>query len=165
VRLALNVPPLPEVPLRLLSVRRGLLPIAVVLALSGQAPRAQGPALTGWPVSKLEDLNGARPQVSPQRLPRESAATRFDGPRLSATFARALPIRAVLSLLVHDTPFTAIVDASVHGTFGGELRDLTVRQALEAVLRPAGLDYDVQGTLIRVFPRRSGQRPPEARHP
>lgn len=149
--------------MQLSTVRRGLLPIAILLALSVQAPWAQGPALTDWPVSKLEDLNGARQQVQP--VPRQSAATRFDGPRLSATFARSLPIRDVLSLLVHDTPFTAIVDASVQGTFGGELRDLTVRQALEVVLGPAGLDYDVQGTLIRVVPRRSGQRPPEARHP
>jgi type II secretory pathway component GspD/PulD (secretin) len=43
-------------------------------------------------------------------------------------------------------------------TFVGDLKDLTMRQAIEAVLFARGLDYDVQGTLIRVFPRKTSTR-------
>ena len=33
-----------------------------------------------------------------------------------------------------------------------------MRQAIEAVLFPRGLDYDVRGTLVRVFPRQTSTR-------
>src|SRR6185436_10660653 len=46
----------------------------------------------------------------------------------------------------------------ITGTFTGDLKELTMRQALEAVLFPRGFDYDVQGTLLRTFPRRTSTR-------
>jgi MSHA type pilus biogenesis protein MshL len=42
----------------------------------------------------------------------------------------------------------------VQGTFRGELKDVTLRQALDMILHPHGLDYSAQGNLIRVFRRR-----------
>jgi MSHA biogenesis protein MshL len=69
-----------------------------------------------------------------------------------------MPLRDLLLLLVNGTPLSLVNDEAVDGTFVGDLKDLTMRQALEAVLFPRGLDYDVQGTLIRVFPHRASTR-------
>ena len=83
----------------------------------------------------------------------------LDGPRrISLSVSRPLPILEMLRLLVSGTPLSIVTDEAVEGTFIGDLTDLTMRQALEAVLFPRGLDYDVQGTLIRVFPRRATTR-------
>lgn len=77
---------------------------------------------------------------------------------VSVTFSTPLPVRDVLFLLVRGTPFSIVADAAVSGTFIGELKDLTLRQALETVLFPLGLDYDVESTIIRVYPRRARTR-------
>jgi type II secretory pathway component GspD/PulD (secretin) len=83
----------------------------------------------------------------------------LDGPRrVSVTFSQPLPITEVLTLLTRGTPFSVVAEASVTGTFIGELKDLTMRQALEAVLFPEGLDYVVEESVIRVFPRRPETR-------
>lgn len=86
-------------------------------------------------------------------------AADLDGPRrVSLTISRPMPLRDLLLLLVSGTPLSLVNDEAVDGTFVGDLKDLTMRQALEAVLFPRGLDYDVQGTLIRVFPHRASTR-------
>lgn len=83
----------------------------------------------------------------------------LDGPRrISLTVSRPMALRDLLLLLVNGTPLSIVTDEEVSGTFVGDLKDLSMRQALEAVLFPRGLDYDVQGTLIRVFPRRASTR-------
>ena len=83
----------------------------------------------------------------------------LDGPRrISLTISRPMPLPDLLLLLVNGTPLSLVNDEAVDGTFVGDLKDLTMRQALEAVLFPRGLDYDVQGTLIRVFPHRASTR-------
>jgi MSHA biogenesis protein MshL len=86
-------------------------------------------------------------------------AADLDGPRrVSLTISRPMPLRDLLLLLVNGTPLSLVNDEAVDGSFVGDLKDLTMRQALEAVLFPRGLDYDVQGTLIRVFPHRASTR-------
>ena len=86
-------------------------------------------------------------------------AADLDGPRrVSLTISRPMPLPDLLLLLVNGTPLSLVNDEAVDGTFVGDLKDLTMRQALEAVLFPRGLDYDVQGTLIRVFPHRASTR-------
>jgi type II secretory pathway component HofQ len=122
------------------------------------AALAQSP-LPDLPVSRLEQLRGGATQPPAQPVARVSAAADLDAARtLSVTFSRPAPIRDVLLLLVRGTPFSTVADASVRVTFSGELRNLTLRQALESVLFPSGLDYDVRGTVIRVFPRRPRTR-------
>jgi MSHA biogenesis protein MshL len=105
----------------------------------------QGPAgLPPLPVTELDD-----------RL----RTADLDGPRrISLTISRPMPLPNLLLLLVNGTPLSLVNDEAVDGTFVGDLKDLTMRQALEAVLFPRGLDYDVQGTLIRVFPHRASTR-------
>jgi MSHA biogenesis protein MshL len=69
-----------------------------------------------------------------------------------------MPLRELLRLLVAGTGLSIVFDDGVEGEFEGDLRDLTLRQAIEAVLLPRGMDYDVHGTLVRVFPRRPRTR-------
>ena len=139
-------------------------PLSFVLIAIAWAPvdAAQGPvALPDLPVSSLEQLAQpvvpGRPSTAP--ITRVAGPADLDGPRtVSLTFARPVPIREVLVLLVRGTPFSAVLDPGVRATFWGELRNLTARQALEAVLFPAGLDYEMRGTVIRAFPARPSTR-------
>jgi len=77
--------------------------------------------------------------------------TTLDSPRrLTLTFAEPQPIEEALQLLVTGTPFSLAIDADVKGSFRGELKQLTLREALTALLAPLGLDFDVHETVIRV---------------
>jgi MSHA biogenesis protein MshL len=109
--------------------------------LAGQVPATRPPDL---PVTRLDD-----------RTPTAD----LDAPRaVTLTLAQPLPVRDMLLLLVRGTAFSLVADDRVAGSFSGELKGLTMRQALEAVLFPRDLDYDVQGSLIRVFPRKPATR-------
>jgi MSHA biogenesis protein MshL len=100
--------------------------------------------LSALPVTHLDD---------------RAAAAALDGPRrIALSLARPLPLRDMLLLLVNGTPFSIVTDEAVEGTFIGDLKDLTMREALEAVLFPRGLDYDMNGSLIRVFGRKAATR-------
>ena len=63
-----------------------------------------------------------------------------------------------LLLLVRGTSLSVVLDPSITGSFIGELKNVTVRQALALILQPLGLDYAVDGSFIRVF-----RRQPETR--
>lgn len=140
------------------AVRRGLLPSGAVLVAVLSGPSLWAQALPHLPGTQVERLDrSAQPQTVP--VTRPATLADLDAPRtLSLTFPRPAAIRDVLSLLVRGTPLSVVVDSGVRAAFSGELRNLTVRQALEAVLFQARLDYDVRGTVIRVFPRRTSTR-------
>jgi MSHA biogenesis protein MshL len=125
------------------------------------------------PVTRLEGAGaGERTGIlvqSPVQRPAELStlpmtqlddrAADLDGSRrISLTISRPLPLRDMLELLFTDTPLSLVLEDGVDGTFSGSLTNLTMRQALEAVLFPRGLDYDVQGSLVRVFPRKAATR-------
>jgi hypothetical protein len=77
--------------------------------------------------------------------------TTLDSPRrLTLSFAEPRPIDEVLSLLTAGTPFSVAIDADAGGSFRGELKQLTLREALTTMLAPLGLDFDVRSTVIRV---------------
>lgn len=130
----------------------------------------------GLPVTRLSSgpPPDATPQQTPPAGPRPAAQlpdlpiTRLDdrlrstnldeAQRLTLSFAEPVPIRDVLLLLLRGTPFSLAIDPSVTGTFIGELKDVTLRQAIDAVLVPNGFAYQVDGTVVRVFPRRTETR-------
>lgn len=149
--------------------------VAVSAGVAGAAGRQQAPPpkLVDMPVTRLEgddgyglarqgaavDREGQLPQLPVTRLDDRTRAADLDGPRtVTLTLAQPLQLRDMLLLLVRGTAFSVVADERVDGTFSGELKDLTMRQALEAVLFPRDLDYDVQGSLIRVFPRKPATR-------
>ena len=103
-------------------------------------------------------------QVPPQAPLRPLAITQLDERQagndldsarpVSISVPDPTPITDLLLLLVRDTRLSIVADPDVDGTFRGDLKDVTLRQALEMILQPHGLDYSVQGNLIRVFKRR-----------
>ena len=125
----------------------------------------------GLPVTRLAGAvrDAAASQITqPARTPiaplpvtelLDRASADLDGPRrVSLTISRPMELRELLLLLVNGTPLSIVADENVSGTFVGDLKDLSMRQALEAVLFPRGLDYDLQGTLVRVFGRKASTR-------
>lgn len=108
--------------------------------LSGQAP-GEG-RLQPLPLTQLDE-----------RAP----GADLDNRTFSLTFAQPVPVRDLLLQLVRGTSLSIIPDPAIEGAFVGELKNVTVRQALGLIL-PPGLDYHVEGAFIRV-----GKREPETR--
>ena len=107
-----------------------------------QRPREE--PLPPLPVTRLDD----RPRIADLDL----------GNAVSLSIADPIPVKEALLLLVKGTAFSLVLGEQVEGTFSGELKDLSPRQAIEAVLRPKGLDYTVEGNLISVHRRKTTSR-------
>jgi hypothetical protein len=141
--------------------------LAVTAAVLCPEAGAQQPA--DIPVVRL-DVTGAAPSsqlpaLPVTRLDARSRATDLDGVRaVSLTFSEPLPVRDVLLMLFRGTSFSIVFEPGVTGKFIGELSDLTLRQALEAVLFPVSVDYSLEGTVVRAFPRRPETRLFEVSH-
>jgi type II secretory pathway component HofQ len=141
----------------LIAVSRAAWVVSATVAVASL--QAQPPARPAeMPVVKLE--GGAQtgyPSLPVTRL--DDRRRQLDAPRpLSLTFSQPLPVRDVLLMLFRGTLLSIVFDPGVNGTFIGELRDLTLREALEAVLSPIGLDYTLDGSVVAVFPRRHETR-------
>ena len=100
------------------------------------------------------------PQTIPvTRLDERSGIADLDAPHaVSLTIAQPLAVKDALLLLVRGTAFSVVIGDEVTGTFSGELKDLTLRQAIDAVLGPQRLDYTLDGQLIAVHARKPAMR-------
>jgi hypothetical protein len=143
-------------------MQRVLLAAAILLLPSwGQdlpVIRVAGEA-AGQPPPRPEQARpatGLPPLPATQIDPRH--ATLDSSRRLSLSFLEPRPIDEVLRLLTAGTPFSVAIDAGASGAFRGELKQLTLREALTTLLAPLGLDYDVRGTVIRVRRRQLDTR-------
>jgi len=118
---------------------RILVAFASVLTLAGaMTARAQSAPLPTLPITQL-DVRQTDPDL--------------DGRRVSLAFPRPTPVRDVLIRLVRNTRLSVIADPAVAQAFVGELKNVSVREALDVIVEPLGLDYIVRGQVIRVFPR------------
>ncbi len=118
---------------------------AVVLGAAGLL--AQAPARPGQlPILPLTQLD------------ERALAADLDNKAFTLTFAQPVPIRDLLLLLVRGTTLSMIPDPEIAGSFIGELKNVSVRQALGLILPPVGLDYSVDGGFIRVFRRAAATR-------
>ena len=136
-----------------------------MLAIAAQQPPSDLPVtrLSGGamqvPAPDRPPASGQLPPLSVTRIDDTARSADLDAPRrLSIAFAGPVPVRDVLLLLVQGTPFSIAMDPDLRGSFIGELKQLTLRQAVESVLVPRGLDFEIDGTVIRVFPRRTTTR-------
>jgi type II secretory pathway component GspD/PulD (secretin) len=77
----------------------------------------------------------------------------LDGRRLSLTFSRPTAVREILMRLVRNSRLSVIADATVDQTFVGDLKNVSVREALDLIVEPLGLNYSIRGQVIRVFPQ------------
>ena len=101
---------------------------------------------------------GPLPTLPLTQLDERAQAADLDNRTFSLTFAQPVAVKDLLLLLVRGTSLSLVPDPAVAGTFIGELKNVTIRQALRLILAPMGLDYAVEGTVVRVF-----RREPETR--
>jgi MSHA biogenesis protein MshL len=98
------------------------------------------------------------PSLPLTELDERLLAAELDSRTFALTFAQPLPINDLLLLIVRGTSLSVVPDPGLTGSFMGELKNVTVRQALDLILPPLGLGYTVDGPVIRVF-----RREPETR--
>lgn len=130
-------------------IRRIRLGVAAVLF----AATAQGAAQVPAPAAPAQ-APPLRPLAVTQLDERQQGSDLDSTRPVTITLSDPAPITDLLLMLVRDTRLSVVPDPDVQGTFRGELKDVTLRQALEMILQPHGFDYSVQGNLIRVFKRR-----------
>jgi MSHA biogenesis protein MshL len=129
------------------QIRLGAVVVFLIATVQGAAQVPAQPEQTGQTAP-------LRPLAVTQLDERQPTGD-LDSPRpIQLTLADPTPIVDLLLVLVRDTRLSVVPDPDVQGTFRGELKDVTLRQAFEMILQPHGLDYSVQGNLIRVFRRR-----------
>jgi MSHA biogenesis protein MshL len=137
--------------------------VAAVLLLG------QGMPVTRFAGGAPDQGTAATPQPAPPRtvpaampvsqLDPGAAAATLDTPRrLSLAFAEARPLEEVLRLVIAGTPFSLAIDPDVTGTFRGELKQLTLRDALTTLLAPLGGEFELRGTVLRVTRDRTETR-------
>jgi MSHA type pilus biogenesis protein MshL len=74
--------------------------------------------------------------------------------RFSLELSGPQSVRDLIELLVsEDTRLSLYIDPSIEAQFQGQLRDMTIREALDLIAEHAGLDYVIRGNVLRVFPR------------
>jgi len=105
----------------------------------------------------------ARPPQTPQPLPltqldERTLSADLDNRTFTLTFAQPVALQDVLLLLVRGTSLSIVPDPSINGKFIGDLKNVTVRQALGLILEPFGLDFSADGGFIRVFRRQQETR-------
>lgn len=132
------------------GARRSTFGAACFLLIAASA----GPATTG----QMPLRPGQMPALPLTQLDDHALAADLDNHTFTLTFAQPLPIRELLLLLVRDTNLSIAPDPSISGSFIGDLKNVTVRQALGLILPPLDLSYTVDGRFIRVL-----RREPETR--
>jgi type II secretory pathway component HofQ len=116
----------------------------LLLSLAAASPAvAQVPRMPPLPLTQLDE---------------RGPAADLDNRTFTLTFAQPVPVRDLLLLLVRGTNLSLIPDPAIAGAFIGELKNVTVRQALDSILPPLGLDYRVDGGFIHVFARERDTR-------
>jgi type II secretory pathway component GspD/PulD (secretin) len=117
--------------------------VLIAIALAMQAPQQRPGPMPVLPLTQLDE---------------RVLAGDLDNRTFTLTFAQPVPVTDLLLLLVRGTNLSIVPDPAVSGTFIGELKHVTVRQALGLILRPLGLDSALDGSIVRVF-----RREPETR--
>jgi type IV pilus secretin PilQ/predicted competence protein len=127
-------------------------PIAVLgLVRTAQVPVGQAPAAQTVPAPPPP---AAPPPVqAPEQLGGGTRGpSRFTGNPVSLDFQGA-DLRAVLRTFSEISGLNMVIDPKVQGTVDVALRDVPWDQALDIILRANGLDYRIDGTIVRIAPR------------
>lgn len=97
-------------------------------------------------------LGPQNPVLSPLAVSQIEEGRRSDSMEqtISLSFAEPIAIRELLLLLVRDTNLSVVPDPDVEGTFAGELKNVTLRQALGLILDPHGMDFRFHDNVLRV---------------
>lgn len=121
-----------------MQVTSALLGVSMVVACAAIADAQSATLLKPLPAIQLETAR-RRPEL--------------DGARFSLAFSSPTPIKDVLLLLVRDTTLSVVPAPSLDQRFVGDLKHVTLREALDLILDPLDLDYAIEGQVLRVYPR------------
>jgi len=113
-------------------------------------PRAQ--SLVAPEPIQLPALPPLVPLVATQ-LDETTPVPVLDEQILPLLLAEPLSVLDLLSLLLRETDLSLVPDPGIDETFTGELKNVTIRQALDLVLRPLDLDHRVEDGVLRVTRR------------
>ncbi len=127
-------------------IRIGAVAVLLMATVQGAAQVPAPPAQTSQ--------TPLRPLAVTQLDERQQGSDLDSTRPVTITLSDSTPITDLLLMLVRDTRLSVVPDPDVQGTFRGDLKDVTLRQALEMILQPHGFDYSMQGNVIRVFKRR-----------
>jgi type II secretory pathway component GspD/PulD (secretin) len=127
-----------------------------VTRLAGGEP---GPAVPQTPTAPARPSGTHLPPLPATQIDSRDAAASLDRQSgLTLSFEDPMPIGEVLRLIVEGTQYSLSIDQDATGTFRGQLKRLSLREALHTLLTPLGLDYEIQGTIIRVMKHRADTR-------
>ena len=136
--------------------------IVFALALAGCAappPMKPGvdPAILGELAKPSERRPEARPEAVEQALlpPLRMEMPSVRGQPIDARFDLSVnnaPASQVFMSIVSGTRFSMLVHPSVTGTISVNLKDVTVREALDSIRELFGYDYKFDGTRILIHP-------------
>jgi MSHA biogenesis protein MshL len=144
-----------------MSARVLVLPLVVVLASCAPPPRPTG--VDGSIAAEVEAA-GKRKQLAPPPavdqalLPRpQMEMPELKGQALDQRFDLSVnnaPAAQVFNSIVAGTRYSMLVHPGVSGTLSLNLKDVTIREALEAVREIYGYDFRIEGT--RIFIQSAG---------
>lgn len=128
-----------------------------------QAP-PQGPTQVSVPTPVVvqdpmpptrQGLGPQTPPLAPMAVSQLEEARRSDAfeQTLSLSFAEPIAVRELLLMLVRDTNLSVVTDPDVDGTFTGELKNVTLRHALDLILHPLDLEPRISESVLRVSRR------------
>jgi MSHA biogenesis protein MshL len=127
--------------------------IAAMVLTTSTSFTAQGNGMAQQPTQPTRTGPGPQnPGLSPLAVSQIEEGRRSDSMEqtMSLSFAEPIAIRELLLLLVRDTNLSVVPDPDVEGTFTGELKNVTLRQALELMLHPHGMDFTFHDNVLRV---------------
>lgn len=118
-------------------------------------PPAAAPVQQQPPVTQVQPPPSVpAPPPPAQPVPEMRAGStqkEYKGAPISLDFAGA-DIRSVLRVFSETSGLNIIIDPKVQGTVDVALRDVPWDQALEIILRSAGLGYVIDGNVVRIAP-------------
>jgi hypothetical protein len=127
-----------------------------VTRLAGGGP---GPSVSQAPAAPPRPAGSQLPPLPATQIdPRDAASSLDRQSGLTLSFDEPMVIGEVLRLLVEGTQYSLSIDEDATGTFRGQLKRLSLREALSTLLTPLGLDFEIQGTIIRVMKHRAESR-------
>jgi len=101
------------------------------------------------PSASVQQAATENAQLAGQSQP--GAQKQYTGAPVSLDFAGA-DIRSVLRVFSETSGLNIIIDPKVQGTVDVALRDVPWDQALEIILKSAGLGYTIEGSVVRIAP-------------
>jgi MSHA biogenesis protein MshL len=133
-------------------------PAAAQLVQPASASVSVPPALVPQDAQRTSErgLGPQKPGLPPLAMSQLEEGRRseaMDQP-FSLSFAEPISVRELLLVLVRDTNLSVVPAPDVEGTFSGELKNVTLRQALDLILPPLHLDYQFAGTILKVAKRK-----------